>query len=290
MDIFSQNYEERCSFVSEPAPIVKPGDPLPMPSAAPDSLGILDAEVPTMEVHVRFVECSFLFETPVPFSLETLGVGRKEAEMFLTEAALRYTAYDTGSSRLHVTSKGVILNDIRTTQDDGACISILSIDPTDSQNETRLTQIAGTSQSQWGKLWHSMDDNEDVQSGSIEPESSQETSGFVFDCVIQQRGENVVSGPMVIEITALGAELVWPYFQDLALINNVSDAFMRYAARPSCSPYPENRGPDEWTYVNCILKGSKLKIPLSAYMVTKTHIPLKFTTSTQGAAQEKRPK
>ena len=158
MDVLSQNYEEGCSFIPDPVPAVRPGCPLPMAASLPESLGILESEVPTMEVSVRFVECSFLFETPIPqtASLETLGVGRKEAEMFLSDAALTYVTYNTGSSRLSITSSGVILNDIRTTQDDGACISILVVEPRAGQDGQLLQQITNASASRWEHIWNSI--------------------------------------------------------------------------------------------------------------------------------------
>ena len=288
MDAISQNYQEPSSFTQEEPAAVRPGHPLPMASSPPEALGILDTEVPTLNVHVHFAECAFLFESPVPHSSdpEMLCKGKREAEMFLDDATVTYKTYDTGSSRVQIVSKGVLLNDARRISDDGTCVTVLTIDPVRSGDGSHLNRIASETQTRWRKVWETLRPREAAQRPSSTDHSHEDAfsraSGFVFDFIIQQREASVVSGPMVMEMTFLEAAVVWPYFRDLSLVDKMAEIFRRHYTRPSCLAHPENADCDEWTYINCIFKRSKLFVPLYINHVLRNHSPRQFNRCIAG--------
>ena len=288
MDVLSQNYQEPSSFTQEDPAAVRPGDPLPMASSPPEALGILETEVPTLNVHVHFAECAFLLESPSPHNSdpESLCMGRREAEMFLDDATLTYRTYDTGSSQVQIVAKGVLLNDVQRIPDDGTCVTVLMIDPVRSGDGSHLNRIASETQTRWQRVWETLRPRETAQRSTSADHSHEDAfsraSGFVFDFIIQQRGASVVSGPTVMEMTFLEAAVVWPYFQDLTLVNNIANIFQEHDTRPSCSAHPENAGCDEWTYINCIFKRSRLVVPLNMRQALRRHSPKQFKQCLSG--------
>lgn len=280
MDILSQNQKEPCSFEEETSAAIPPGHSLPMTQLS-RSLSLSET-VTSLVVHVRFLEAAFLLETITERAVP--GVGRKEAEMFLSDADLTYTLFESGSSRLHLVSKGVRLNDIRNLENDRFCIAVLSIDPSQAGDVHQLNTFANNAQTHLrrGITENSCLSPTNPHQRNVSAESASTKSGFVLDLTIQQREDNAAPGPMIMEVTAIGAHLIWPYFYDLSWIDHLSHAFTAYNCRPSCSEHPQGNGPDEWIFVNSVLKDSNLYIPLHLSMLSNLHKPMQFEHPRQG--------
>eukprot|EP00210_Caulerpa_lentillifera_P006324 g6040.t1 len=290
MDFISQNYNEAGTFDKKVPPKIHPGDSIPSPANTPESLGINDTDTPTLEVQVQFQHCSILLETPDPQSFSIYSTGVLHGELSLFNPVLTYTLYHSQSCRVHILAHGAVLNDMRDSRETGECIRVISIDPVNTGDIHQLIELSSTSKTRWDQVWNSFkpvkeSPGDDLEaSATAEDSNSVPGSGIVFDYVIQQRGDGVESGPHVLEVVMLGAELAWPYWKDYTFFYGMTEPFIAYNRQQGCSLYAQHEGPDQWMYINSIMKNSKIKIPFQPSSLTTTYLSRVYSCPQQSTS------
>ena len=86
--------------------------------------------------------------------------------------------------------------------------------------------------------------------------------GFLLDYVIQQIPSDNTSGPNVMDVLLLKADLCWPYIMDIGWVMDIADVYSGYFFAPTCCPYLPQMAPDNWFYINVILSKSQVFIPV----------------------------